>query len=234
MKSQKNKILIALSAFTVFASVCLQPAFSQKSRNNPLELYNQGLKFEAQENWFDAAQEFFQVVTLNPSYTDAWFHLADCNYRMGEFELAMNYLLKAEELEKNNGSIENLKGMLYLALGKTDDARQLFNKILKTYPNDVNAHFGLAELELYDGKFSGAEQQYTEALRRQPTNRKALLSMALICAETERYAQAEKFLNQAMQLYSGEGEVHYLASLVQFMQGNIADAEKHEIGRAHV
>ena len=195
MKSQKNKILIALS---VFASLCQQPVFSQKSRNNPLELYNQGLTFEAQENWFDAAQEFFQVVTLNPSYTDAWFHLADCNYRMGEFELALNYLLKAEELEKNNGTIENLKGMIFLALGRSEEARQIFNKILKTYPNDVNAHFGLAELELYDGKFSGAEQQYTEALRRQPSNRKALLSMALICAETERYDKKEKFLNQAI------------------------------------
>ena len=224
MKSQKNKILIALSLFAAF---CLQPAFSQKSRNNPLELYNQGLALEARENWFDAAQEFFQVVTLNPSYTDAWFHLADCNYRMGEFELALNYLLKAEELEKNNGAIENLKGMIFLALGRNEEAREIFNKILKTYPNDVNAHFGLAELELYDGKFSGAEQQYTEALRRQPSNRKALLSMALICAETERFSQAEKFLNQAMQLYSGEGEVHYLASLIQFMQGHISQAEKH-------
>ena len=100
-------------------------------------------------------------MTLNPSYTDAWSHLADCNSRMGEFELALNYLLKAEELEKNNGAIENLKGMIFLALGRSEEAREIFNKILKTYPNDVNAHFGLAELELYDGKFSGAEQQYT-------------------------------------------------------------------------
>lgn len=224
MKSQKNKIFILVLLCCIFS---LQNLFSQKTRNNPLELFEEGISFENKENWFDAAQSFFQVVTLNPSYSDAWFHLASCNYKLGEFELALNYLLKAEELEKNNSRIENLKGMIFLALGRAEEAKAIFNKILKEYPNDVNAHFGLAELELYDGKFSGAEQQYAEALRRQPVNRKALLSMALISAETGRYAQAEKFLKQAMQLYSGEGEVHYLASLIQFMQGNIAAAEKH-------
>ena len=224
MKSQKNKIAITLLLCCAF---CFQPLFSQKGQNNPLELFEQGISFENQENWFDAAQSFFQVVTLNPSYSEAWFHLASCNYKLGEFELALNYLLKAEELEKNNSRIENLKGLILLALGRADEAKTIFNKILKEYPNDVNAHFGLAELELYDGKFSGAEQQYAEALRRQPVNRKALLSMALICAETERFTQAEKFLNQAMQQYSGESEVHFLASLIQFMKGNIKDAEKH-------
>lgn len=227
MKSQKNKILIALLLTLLGCALCGMPLFSQSRAENPVELFNQGVLFENQENWFDAAQSFFQVVSLNPSYSDAWFHLADCNYKMGEFELALNHLLKAEELEKNNSRIENLKGMIFLALGRLGEAETIFNSILKSFPNDVNAHFGLAELELYDGKFSGAEQQYAQALRREPSNRKALLSMALISAETGRFAQAEKFLSQAMQLYSGEGEVHYLASLINFMQGDIQKAEKH-------
>lgn len=220
MKNLKNKsavlfLVFSLGGYNLFAA------------DNPLTLFNQGLSYEAQENWFDAGQSFFQVVNLNPSYSDAWFHLASCSYRMSEFELALTYLEKAENLEKHNSRIENLKGMLYLALGKSEEAKAIFNKILKVYPNDVDAHFGLAELELYDGKFSGAEQQYSEALRREAGNRKALLSMALICAETGRFKQSEKFLNQAMQLYSGESEVHYLTALIYFMKGEISDAEKH-------
>ena len=117
--------------------------------------------------------------------------------------------------------------MILLALGRTEDARQIFNEVLKKYPNDIDAHFGLAEIELYDGKFSGAENQYAEALKRQNSNRKALLSLALVCAETKRYAQSEKYLRQAMQYYSGEPEVHYLAAIIYTMKGDYKDAEKH-------
>ena len=117
--------------------------------------------------------------------------------------------------------------MILLALGRTDEARQIFNEVLKKYPNDIDAHFGLAEIELYDGKFSGAENQYAEALKRQNTNRKALLSLALVCAETKRYAQSEKYLRQAMQYYSGEPEVHYLAAIIYTMKGDYKSAEKH-------
>ena len=31
--------------------------------------------------------------------------------------------------------------------------------MLEKYPNDIDAHFGLAEIELLEGKFSGAEKQ---------------------------------------------------------------------------
>jgi len=182
---------------------------------------------EQNENWYDASLFYIEVVNENPAFTDAWFRLADCSYMLGEFDLALQYLEQAEKYEKSNAKIQNLKGMIYLALGKIDDAKKIFQEILKKYPNDIDAHFGLAEIELYDGKFSGAEQQYIEALKRQNTNRKALLSLALVCAETNRYDQAEKYLRQAMQYYSGESEVHYLASIIYIMKGDYKQAEQH-------
>ena len=40
-----------------------------------------------------------------------------------------------EKYEKNNSTIQNLKGMIYVSLGKLEDAKTLFNDILKKYPN---------------------------------------------------------------------------------------------------
>lgn len=209
--------LIMLTAF---------PAFSAEKKT-AIEIYNQALEYENSENWYGASQYYIEVVNINPAFTDAWFHLADCSYKLGEFDLALQYLENAEKYEKNKSEIQNLKGMILLALDRTTEAKEIFNKILQKYPNDVSAHFGLAEIELYDGKFSGAEAQYVEALKRQTTNRKALLSLALVCAETGRFAQSEKYLNQAMQYYSGEAEVHYLAAIIQLMQSDYTEAEKH-------
>ena len=191
-----------------------------------LEKYNQGIAFQSDENYYTASQYYLEVVANNPAFTDAWYKLAECSYKLGEFDLAMQYLENAEKYEKNNLQIQNLKGMVYVSLGKIDEGRQIFNSILKKYPNDIDAHFGLAEIELYEGRYSGAQNQYLEALKRQNTNRKALLSLALVNAERGNAAQAETYLRQALSYYSGEPEVHYLASIIYSMKGDYAAAEK--------
>jgi len=218
-----KKLTKALVFLCILAA---SPLYSAESKS-PLSIYNKAVELQEDENWYSASQYFIEVVNLNPAFSDAWFRLADCSYKLGEFDLAYQYLANAEKYEKNNSNIQNLKGMILLALGQTEEARSIFNEILKRYPNDIDAHFGLAEIELYDGKFSGAENQYVEALKRQSSNRKALLSLALICAETKRYQQSEKYLRQAVQFYSGEAEVHYMAAVIYLMKGDYNAAEKH-------
>lgn len=217
---------LVFSLIFAFVAGGLSPLYAADSKNI-LKLYNEAVELQNDENWYTASQYYIEVVNSNPAFSDAWFRLADCSYHLGEFDLAFQYLESAEKYEKDRSEIKNLKGMILLALGRTDEARQIFNEVLKKYPNDIDAHFGLAEIELYDGKFSGAENQYAEALKRQNTNRKALLSLALVCAETKRYTQSEKYLKQAMQYYSGEPEVHYLAAIIYTMKGDYKSAEKH-------
>lgn len=221
-KNNLNKISILFCIFMFLGFFSLNA-----QQKNAISIFNEGLEYYQIENYYDASQNFLEVVKINPSYSDAWFMLADCSYKLGEYDLALSYLENAEKYEKNNSKIQNLKGMIFLALGKIDDAKNTFNEVLKKYPNDVESHFGLAEIELYDGKFSGAESQYLEALKRQNTNRRALLSLSLICAEMENYSQAENYLIQALQYYSGEPEVHYLASIINLKQKDYLNAEKH-------
>lgn len=222
MKKMGGREVIICFLFLVISL----PVFAT-DKKSALSIYDKALEFENQENWYGASQYYLEVVNINPAFSDAWFHLADCSYKLGEYDLAYQYLSNAEKYEKNKSEIQNLKGMILLALEKTEDARAIFTEVLKKYPNDINAHFGLAEIELYDGKFTGAETQYVEALKRQNSNRKALLSLALVCAETGRFSQAESYINQAMQFYSGEAEVHYLAAIIYLMKSDYVEAEKH-------
>ena len=226
MSKKRAGVLVSL-IFAFVAGGLLPASLFAADSKNVLKLYNEAVELQNEENWYTASQYYIEVVNSNPAFSDAWFRLADCSYHLGEFDLAFQYLESAEKYEKDKSEIKNLKGMILLALGRTDEARQIFNEVLKKYPNDIDAHFGLAEIELYDGKFSGAENQYAEALKRQNTNRKALLSLALVCAETKRYTQAEKYLRQTMQYYSGEPEVHYLAAIIYTMKGDYKSAEKH-------
>lgn len=220
-KNSLNKIILVF-VLIVFGGIF--PLNAQQK--TAISLYNEGLEFYQNEDYYDASQNFLEVVNINSSYADAWFMLSDCSYHLSEYDLALSYLENAEKYEKNNSKIQNLKGMIFLALGRTKDAKSVFNEVLKKYPNDIDSHFGLAEIELYDGKFSGAESQYLEALKRQNTNRRALLSLSLVCAEIGRYSQADEYLRQALQYYSGEPEVHYLASVVALKKQDYSVAEK--------
>ena len=221
-KMMKSKKIIVFAAGLFVCSAL----FGAGNSAVVLEKYNLGIQAQQNESYYTASQYYLEVTAENPAFTDAWYKLAECSYKLGEFDLALQYLENAEKYEKNNLAIQNLKGMVYVSLGQIDDGRAIFNNILKKYPNDIDAHFGLAEIELYEGRFSGAQNQYMEALKRQNTNRKALLSLALVYAERGQAESAENYLRQALSYYSGEPEVHYLASIIYSMKGDYVTAEK--------
>lgn len=217
---KKNKILHAIFFFLI----CDFFVFSQ---NNSLDLYEEAVQEQNSENYYTAQQLFLEVVSENPAFSDAWFGLSECCFMTGENELALKYLEEASKFDKNSAKINNLRGMILLSNGQTKEAEEIFNLVLSSYPNDLDARFGLAEIELYNGKFSGAENQYEEALKRNNSNRKALLSLSVVCAETGRKEMSERYLNRALSYYSGESSVHYLAGIVSLMNKNIEKAERH-------
>lgn len=221
MKNKEKSLLILVVLFILSGFSAFSAGKSTKT------LYDQGLAYQEEGNFYLAQQYYLEVVGTNPAFSDAWYKLSECCYKLGEFDLALQYLANAEKYEKNNSRVQNLKGMILISMGKINDAKTIFNSILKKFPNDIDAHFGLAEIELYEGRYSGAESQYSEALKRQNTNRKALLSLALVCAERNKFTEAEKYLRQALSYYSGDPEVHYLAAVVYSIKGDLSSAEKH-------
>jgi len=190
------------------------------------QLYGAGIQAQSDEDWYTASQLYLEALQTNPSYGDAWFHLAQCTYQLGQYDLALQYLDTAEKYARSNTDIQNLRGMCFISLNRLNDARNTFTGVLELKPNDINARFGLAELELMDGKISGAEGQYLEAVRRDPTNRKALLSLAFVSARLGKNDAAQRYMNQAVRCYSGEAEVHYLSAGLAAMNGAFAEAER--------
>lgn len=191
-----------------------------------LKLFERGLQKENAEDYYGASEDYQQALQANPSYGEAWFHLAQVTYAIEDFSLALTYVEEADRHAKNRTDIQNLKGLILIALGRLDEAGTVFNEILKRYPNDINSRFGLAELDLFSGSFNGAKNQYEDALKRQGNNRKALLSLALISSELGNNDMARSYIEQALRYHSGEREVHYLASYLDAKQGNFASAEK--------
>ena len=216
----------SISKFFAFFLV-FSLGFSVFSENlGALKFFERGVQKQDIEDYYGASEDFQQAIQANKSYGEAWFHLSQVTYAIGDYSLALTYLEEADKYAKNRNDIQNLRGLILIALGRLDEARSVFNDILKKYPNDINSRFGLAELDLFTGSFIGAKNQYEDALKRQGNNRKALLSLALLSSEVGNHATAGKYIEQAVRYHSGESEVHYLAAYLEAKRGNFSEAEK--------
>ena len=223
MKNLNKKIK---SAFVFLTLSCFVTAsLSASPKLTARQYYDKGLEAEKNEEYHTATQNYMEAVRANAAYTDAWYHLSLVSFYLGEPDLALQYLESAEKTEKDSTRINNLKGMIFLSLGRHSEAEEIFNNLLKKYPNDVNAHFGLAELQLYDGRFSGAKKEYDEAIKRQGDNKKALLSLALLNAYTRDFTDAQNYLRRALNFYSSDPNVHYIASIIYSLKGDLTAAE---------
>ncbi len=215
-----KKTVLLILILLVFSFSAFSQGFSRASR-----FYDRGKSYQEREEYYNAIEQYQNAVSENPSYADAWFALAECSYATEEYNLALSYIDKAEVFVKNNAEYENLKGFCYIGLFELDKARKVFLDVLEKYPNNVDARFGLAELELFSGKVNQAEQWYEDALLRQNTNRKALLSLALISHDLGKTEETKRYIELAMEYYSGSPEVFYFASYLDMLDGNLDSAE---------
>ena len=208
---------------TVFLFLVLSSACFAK---DALSLFKDGYSRQQEDDYYGAIENYREAIQLNPQYGEAWYNLSLCTYYLGEYDLALEYIDEALKYAKNYADMKNLKGQILISSGNIDGSRKLFSEILKEYPNNVDARFGLAELDLFDGSLSTAEKRYLDAVKRDGTNRKALLYLALVSAEMGKADAAERYINMALEYHSGESGVHYLASYLACKRGDFTEAEK--------
>ena len=208
--------------YFVLFSIAVNFAFSNPTA---LDFYGAGKSFQQREDFVGAIEQYQEALLLNPDYADAWIALAECAYEMDEYSRALSCLETASKYYKYNLKIQHLKGFCLIGLGDVKNAQQVFDNILKRYPNDVESLYGIAQLQALEGRISSAEKYYNEALSRDANSKKALLSLALISLKLGKNEQAEKFINQAIAFHNDNPEVYYYASYICVQKGDLNKAE---------
>lgn len=119
---------------------------------------------------FDEAIEAFnRHLELYPTSASAFINLATCYTATDRFELAIENYKKGFELNPQYLKVKNLNseyGFTLVAMGDLEKAEEVFNLLLEGDESlQAGGHRHMALLNMYQGKFSRAEQQLNEAIR---------------------------------------------------------------------
>ncbi len=215
---------LLLSGFCALCLFLARPGIAAQS-SSPRQWYQQGQEAQAAADWYGAVECYQEAVRANAAYGDAWYGLAECSYALGEYSLALTYLDTAAKYAKDRTEILNLTGFCHLGLNETQKAESLFNQVLASYPNNIEARFGLAQLDILSGRLTGAESRYIDALKRQQSNRNALLAVALVSQEMGKTDDARRYIQQALRYHSKDEEVQYIAGWISFLNQDYSDTE---------
>lgn len=192
---------------------------------DPVASYEQGKSAQYREDWYGAIESYQEALRENPNYNAVYQGLAESFYALGEYDQALEQTIKAESFRKNDLALLDLRGFILIGLGKLDDASALFSRVLASWPNDVEARFGLAEIDICNGKNSSASNEYLDALKRNPENRKALLSLALLSAESGNAQNARDYISKALLYHGDNPQVFYFAAYIASQDGRAGEAE---------
>ena len=194
---------------------------------NAVDYYRNGKSAEAAGDFYQAIEMYKSSLIKNPDFSDSISGLAHSYYGLEEYEEALKYAEQAEKYDYKNTDIMNLKARIHLNLGNLLSAEEIFQSVLDIEENNIEAEFGLAELDIASGRVYMAENRFENALLVSPESRKALLSLVLINDNAGFHRKAEYYLRQALKYYSDNSYVQYTAANHFFSENKIDESLFH-------
>jgi tetratricopeptide (TPR) repeat protein len=150
------------------------------------------------DNVKQAIRDMAQKADAAPDDLDAWKHLAEVQYRVGQID--PSYLAQAEAsyrhlLEREPDNPDVLRGLGNIAFDqdRNSDAVGFYEKYLKLKPDDLDVQTDLGTMYLSAGKTEQAIQQYQSVLKENPSFFQAQFNLAIAyrtAGETDKIVPA--------------------------------------------
>ena len=147
--------------------------------------------------------------TFDPSFQrDTFLRMGDCSFAMRKYWPAMEYYNKAVALNESKGAYPNFqKAMSYGFVDRNPKKIETLLMLQRQYPKDPlldDTLFELASAFSREGNFNNAIATYDRLLNEfntSPYLAQTALNKGLILYNTERYAQAQKVLEEVAVKY---------------------------------
>ncbi len=142
----------------------------------------------------ESVSQYEQVLDLHPSYHDAMVNLGNALYDLEEYTRALEYYLRARQIQGDSAKLCHVTGRCYLALNQTAQANTVLQKGLGLAPEHTPI---LNELgRLFFDQFEKAKTYYQRALRVDALNPETLNNFGNLYRKQHQFDMAIEMLDQ--------------------------------------
>ncbi len=180
-----------------------------------------------QKSWKKAEYHYREVARMQPDNAEGLYNLGLVQLQLNEKEEAVRSFKKALEAGSNSTetflrlaeSLEDLKlpSLAIRALKKAEEIR----------PNDIDVLFALGELHYKRGELIQAENSFRKIITNTPGDsytESALINLGIILDEMERYPEAIRSFEKALELNPKNYNAQYNLGLSLMKLGKPVDA----------
>lgn len=160
----------------------------------------QGLNYYESGDLVKAAEQFSQVLQMNPNFTDAYFHRARLYLDQDKYDAAIQDLDKLISLDPKVADAYNVRGVAYLNKGSYDKAMQDLNKAIELDPTLVRALINRGTLYGILENYDRAVVDLTAAVQAAPNDPNAYFNRALAYEGRQEYGNAINDYKKSLEL----------------------------------
>jgi tetratricopeptide (TPR) repeat protein len=131
----------------------------------------------------DAIVELEKLIKLSPNNAEVRTRLGGLYLKMERYPETLIEAAAALEWEPENIHALKLKGTALRFMGKDEEARAIFEKILSLDPGNYSFHLDLADIHFKRKEYQEAEKRITAFLTRRPNDRGAKILLGKLYGE---------------------------------------------------
>ena len=114
----------------------------------------------------EAIAQYQELIRIDPSDVNSRINIATCYANQGKYASALPYYARVLELEPSRvfGNLSHEYGFILVGAGQPDKAREFFASNLEVPAERARAIRSLGMLDLYEGRYKEAAEQFAEAI----------------------------------------------------------------------
>lgn len=159
------------------------------------------------------------ALKLDPSYEQAGLVLVSALIRKKDFDGALKVVDEFEQKNPDIAAHHVLRGQVYMAAERLDDAKSEYKKALDITPGDPVVSQNLALLAMQDKKFELARNYYLKVLEHHPNYLPVMLKLAAVAEIQRDTEEMVKYFKLAKSAHPKEVQPRVLLARYYLTQG---------------